>query len=68
MVFRKLLEFLLFECQCLVLSRTDFFFKATLQQPGHYKKAQDGKGRQCHTEQTEGIEILLVPETVGEKN
>lgn len=39
-----------------------------LQHVGHEEKPQDGKSSQSHTEETEGIEILLIPEGVGQKN
>lgn len=58
----------LFERHCLVLLRMQFLLKAMLQHSGNHEKSQDGKGCQGHTEETERVEILLVPERVGEKD
>lgn len=42
--------------------------KPMLQQPGNYEKAQDGKSCQGHAEETERVEVLFVPERIGQKN
>ena len=58
----------LFERLCLIQPWTDFLLEAALQQPRHQEEAQDGESRQGHAEETEVVEILLVPEGVGQED
>lgn len=48
--------------------RSDFLVEATQQQPRHQEKTQNGKRCQSHAEETERVEVLLVPDGVGEEN
>lgn len=42
--------------------------KTTSQQPRDYKETQDGENSQSHAEQTEEVEVVLVPEGVGQEH
>lgn len=48
--------------------RTDFLVEATLQQPRHQEEPQDGERRQRHAEEAERVEVLFVPDRVGEEH
>lgn len=58
----------LFERLRLVRPLKNLLLEAPAQQPRHHEEAQDGEGCQGDAEEPEGVEILLVPEGVGQED
>lgn len=59
---------LLFKGLCFIASRKRFLLETALEHVGHEQKSHHGKSCQSRAEKSEGVEILLVPEGVGEEN